>query len=150
MAAGPTYGEDLSVGAVYQLGAHTVSEAEMIEFAAQWAPQDFHTDKDAADAGQFGGLIASGIHTISIYQRLAVLAVFDLWSVIAGRNLSDVRFLRPVRPGDMLTGTVVIEDIVFDDHARALVTTSAELVDGRGNRVLSLTANTYVHARCNQ
>ncbi len=66
-AGGRAYGEDLAVGTVYQLGTHTVSEAEQLDFAAQWDPQDFHTDADAAAAGPFGGLIASGIHTLSIY-----------------------------------------------------------------------------------
>ncbi|WP_024793991.1 MaoC/PaaZ C-terminal domain-containing protein [Tomitella biformata] len=141
------YAEDLRKGAAHQLGSHTVTEAELVEFAAQWDPQGFHIDRSVADAGQFGGLIASGIHTLAIYQRLSVVGIFDDWAVIAGRELRSVRFLRPVRPGDALTGTVVIEDIVFDDRARALVTTSAELVDGAGDRVLSLLMDAYVHAR---
>ena len=105
--AGRAYGEDLVVGTVYQLGTHTVTEAELVEFASQWDPQDFHIDTDVAASGQFGGLIASGIHTMSIYQRLSVLSVFNHWSVIAGRSLREVRFTRPVRPGAELTGKVV-------------------------------------------
>ncbi|MFZ2177329.1 MAG: MaoC/PaaZ C-terminal domain-containing protein, partial [Rhodococcus sp. (in: high G+C Gram-positive bacteria)] len=110
-------------------------------------PQSFHIDKDVAEAGQFGGLIASGIHTIAVYQRLSITRVFANWSVIAGRRLRDVRFLRPVRPNDVLTGTLVIEDIAFDDRSRALLTTSGELVDGDGNRVLSVVVEAYIRAR---
>lgn len=144
------YAEDLRKGATYELGPHTVSEDELVGFASQWDPQDFHIDKETADAGQFGGLIASGIHTLAVYQRLSVLGMIGGWSVIAGRSLQNVRFLRPVRPGDVLTVSVVIEDIVFDERpvkARALVTTSAVMSNGDGDQVLSMIIDAYVRAR---
>lgn len=101
------YGEDLRVGQEYHLGSYTLSEDDLIEFASAWDPQVFHVDKDAAETAQYGGLIASGVQTIAIYQRLVVRDVFDRWSVIAGRSLREVRFLRPARPDDRLTGSVV-------------------------------------------
>lgn len=141
------YAEDLRAGATFELGPYTVSEAELVEFASRWDPQDFHIDKAVADAGQFGGLIASGIHTMAIYQRLSVLGMLNNWSVIAGRSIQDVRFVRPVRPGDVLTLAVLIEDVAFDDRARALVTTSAEMSNGDGDAVLRLRLDAYVRAR---
>ncbi|MFW0793991.1 MaoC/PaaZ C-terminal domain-containing protein [Gordonia sp. CPCC 205515] len=141
------YADDLVVGHRYQLDSYTLDEAELVEFARQWDPQGFHIDAAVADAGAYGGLIASGIHTIAIYQRLSVTGVFDHWSVIAGRTLNDVRFLRPVRPGDTLTGTVLIDAIEFDDRGRALVTTSAEIVNQDGSAVLTLVVDAYVRAR---
>ncbi|MGV9709112.1 MaoC/PaaZ C-terminal domain-containing protein [Gordonia sp. NPDC003424] len=145
--ANVSFADDLAVGHRYRLDSYTVDEAELVEFARQWDPQGFHIDPEVADAGAYGGLIASGIHTLAIYQRLAVLGVFNHWSVIAGRELSDVRFLRPVRPGDTLTGTVGIDEIAFDERGRAMVTTSAELVNQRGAAVLSLVVGAYVRAR---
>lgn len=142
-----SFAEDLVVGHRYSLDSYSLDERELVEFARQWDPQGFHIDSGIADAGAYGGLIASGIHTIAIYQRLAVTGVFDHWSVIAGRQLTDVVFRRPVRPGDTLTGTVIIDDIAFDDRRRALVTTSAELVNQRGAAVLSLVVSAYVRAR---
>ncbi len=141
------YAEDVAKGTAYQLGSYTVTEDELVEFATQWDPQAFHIDKNFADAGQFGGLIASGIQTLAIYQRLVVKEVFSQWSVIAGRSLRDVRFLRPVRPGDVLTGTVAIDDVEFDDRARALVTMTAELVNGEGKSVLSAVVDAYIRTR---
>ncbi|ACY20190.1 MaoC domain protein dehydratase [Gordonia bronchialis DSM 43247] len=141
------YADDLEVGRVYQLDSYTLTEDEIVEFAKTWDPQIFHVDKAAAEAGAYGGLIASGLHTLSIYQRLAVAGSFGEWNVIAGKRFSDVQFLRPVRPGDTLTGTLVIDAVDIDPRGRALVTTTAELVNDRGAAVLSVTVDAYVRTR---
>ena len=66
---------------------------------------------------------------------------------IAGKRLGDVEFLRPVRPGDTLTGSTVIDAIEFDDRDRALVTSSAELRNADGKPVMRTVVEAYVHAR---
>ncbi|MFQ6330928.1 MaoC/PaaZ C-terminal domain-containing protein [Nocardia sp. CWNU-33] len=145
--AGLIHADDLTVGERYEFAHHTVTEQEMIDFASVWDPQLFHTDREVADKGQFGGLIASGLHTLSIYQRLAVTRVSGRWNVIAGRKIREAKFLRPVRPNDVLTGSMVIEEVSLDDRARGLVTTSAELVNGVGVAVLSVVSDVFVHSR---
>ncbi|MYR06951.1 dehydratase [Gordonia sp. SID5947] len=147
VGSGLTYADDLQIGERYPLGTHTITEAEVVEYATAWDPQGFHIDKEIADAGAYGGIIASGIHTLAIYQRLAVSGVFGNWSVIAGKSLTDVRFLRPVRPGDTLTGSITVDDVAFDDRGRALVTTSARLANQRAEEVLSLVVEAFVRAR---
>lgn len=141
------WADDLSVGQIFEFGTHHVSEDELLDFARAWDPQDFHVDKAVAERGPYGGLIASGLHTMSIYQRLNVTGVLNNWRVIAGKRLGDVEFLRPVRPGDTLTGSTVIDAIEFDDRARALVTSSAELRNGDGKPVMRTVVEAYVHAR---
>jgi acyl dehydratase len=141
------YADDLRVGDRYELGHHTVTEEELVNFASAWDPQPFHIDQDVAEQGYFGGLIASGLHTLSVYQRLVVTSANREWKVIAGRSLRDVRFVRPVRANDVLTGTMVIDEIRLDDRARGLVTTSAELVNAQGNCVLTVTTDAYLHSR---
>ena len=89
-----TYGEDLTAGTEYTLGEYTLTEAEVLDFAKAWDPQDFHTDPEAAQAGAYRGIIASGIQTMAVMQRLAVQHVYVGWAVIAGRRADDVRFLR--------------------------------------------------------
>lgn len=145
--AGLSYGVDIFAGSTYELGSYTLSEPEVTGFAAAWDPQIFHVDRAAAEAGAYGGLIASGVQTIAIYQRLAVLAVFSRWSVIAGSGMREVRFLRPVRPGDTLTGAMKIETVHFDARARALVETRGELTNRSGNPVLRLELDVYVRAQ---
>ncbi|WP_077042352.1 MaoC/PaaZ C-terminal domain-containing protein [Rhodococcus sp. MTM3W5.2] len=141
------YAEDLMVGDVIDLGSHTVGEAEMVDFSTVWDPQDSHLDAAAAADGYFGGLIASGMHTTAVYQRLAVLGAYRHWSVIGARGLRDVRFLRPVRPGDVLTGLLVIDEVELDDRGRGLVTTTGQLADAQGRAVFSLLTELYLHRR---
>lgn len=141
------YAEDLTVGEVIDLGSYTVTETELVEFASQWDPQDFHVDRAVAENSYFGGLIASGIHSMAVLQRLSVDGVYRHLKVIGGRGLRDVRFWRPVRPGDALTGTMRIDEVVLDDHGRGLVTSTGQLRDPEGNRVLDLISEAYVRRR---
>jgi len=144
------YAEDLTIGHGFSLGSHTVTEAELVGFATQWDPQWFHIDKQAAGDGHFGGLIASGLHTLAILQRLTVASAGRHWATIAGRGIRNLRFRRPVQPGDVLTGNVVIDDIVFDSRGRALVTTDSTVVNGDGQVVLTVLIDAYLHARRHQ
>ncbi|MDL9935290.1 MaoC/PaaZ C-terminal domain-containing protein [Gordonia sp. ABSL1-1] len=147
-ASARIYADDLQVGRRYELDQYTITEDELVAFASAWDPQDFHIDGDAARSGAFDGLIASGIHTLAIYQRLAVTKTFATWSVIAGRRLDDVRFLRPVRPDDTLTGTIDIVDVVLEPaRGRGLVITDAELVNQYGDPVLRARVEAYVRTR---
>lgn len=140
------YGRDIQAGTRLQLGTHTLTEQAIIDFATAWDPQYFHVDKAAAAGGVYGGLIASGIHTLAIYQRLVAQAALCHWQVIAGRSLRDLRFLRPVRPGDTLTANMTIDAVTFDDRNRALVTNSGVLTNQHGKHVLSLMLDSYVWA----
>ena len=141
------YAEDLAAGELIDLGSHTVTEAELVSFATQWDPQDFHTDRRAAQHSYFGGLIASGIHSIAVLQRLSVDAMYRHFRVLGGRGLRDVRFLRPVRPGDTLTGEMHIDDIILDNRERALVISTGRLQDPEGRPVLDMVVEAYLHRR---
>ena len=61
--------------------------------------------------------------------------------------MRDVSFLRPLRPGDTLSGKVTVDNVVFDNRARGLVTITAKLVDAHGNRVLDVVTDAYLHCR---
>ncbi|MDQ1073377.1 acyl dehydratase [Streptomyces canus] len=116
MVVGPVvssvlYAEDLRPGDVFELGSTTVDKDEILEFGRRFDPLPLHTDEDAAAASRFGGLIASGFHTVAVLQRLLVDAVFSRSGVIAGREIDSVRMRAPVRPGDMLHGTMEIVEI---------------------------------------
>ncbi|MGW0038532.1 MaoC/PaaZ C-terminal domain-containing protein [Gordonia sp. NPDC003376] len=142
------YADDLRVGEVHDLGPHTVGEAELVEFASAWDPQSFHTDRAEAEAGGFHGLIASGIHTLAIAQRLSVTQVIDSWSVIAGRRLREITFTAPVRPDDTLTGTFRIDAIdVEERRGRALISYAIDLRNQRGIGVMHADVEAYVRTR---
>ncbi|MFM9378737.1 MaoC/PaaZ C-terminal domain-containing protein [Gordonia sp. VNK21] len=140
------YGEDLVEGAEYRLGEYTLTEAEIIDFAKQWDPQAFHTDPQAAESGAYRGIIASGVQTIAVMQRLTVQAVYEGWSVIAGRRVGETLFLRPVRPGDTLTGTAVLRRVVPEALGRTGVDIDIELTCD-GKPVLTASFDVLVRTR---
>ena len=102
------YFEDYTPGAVFTSGAITVSEAEIIDFARQYDPQAMHTDPAAAATGRFGGLIASGWHTASMMMRLFATNFLSPASSVASPGIDELRWLQPVRPGDVLSLRVTI------------------------------------------
>lgn len=97
------YFEDLEVGVVRELGSKTITKEEILAFAKDYDPQPFHTDEAAAERSIFGGLIASGWHTASIMMRLIVDGAVERAAVLPSPGFDDLRWLKPVRPGDTLT-----------------------------------------------
>lgn len=130
------FADDLEVGDRVELGRYEVERDDVLDFAGRWDNQWFHTDETAAAQGHFGGVIASGIHTLAILQRLTVEAVYSEWAVLAGRSLDNVRFLEAVRPGDTLTGAIEIAEITLGE-TRGRVTMRSELVNQHGTPVIS-------------
>jgi acyl dehydratase len=141
------HGEDFHPGMEFKFGSVTLSEADMIAFAKLWDPQYFHVDAKAAADSPWGGIIASGIQTVGVYQRLAVEAMWNKTAVKAGRGLT-VKLRRPVRPGATLTGQVVVAEVTQrPERGEAIVVVAAELVDDAGDVVLELTLDGVVLRR---
>ncbi|MEM7177775.1 MAG: MaoC family dehydratase [Pseudomonadota bacterium] len=102
------YFDDLEVGQVFATRPATLSEAEIIAFARQWDPQSFHMDPEAAKASQFGGLIASGFHTLlTAFVGMARLEIFQDASM-GSPGMEEVKWLKPVRPGDTLSTEIEV------------------------------------------
>ena len=97
------YLDDFTEGSIFETEGKTVSEAEILEFAFKYDPQSFHMDVEAAKEGPFGGLIASGIQTMAIGLRLLLQAqVFAPGASMGSPGMDELRWLKPVRPGDTL------------------------------------------------
>ena len=96
------YFEDVAVGDVMRFGRYAVTKEEIVEYARQFDPQPFHLDETAAKASLFGGLAASGWHTASLTMRLLVEGGAPIAGGIIGAGTDELRWLRPVRPGDRL------------------------------------------------
>ena len=94
--------DDLTVGMRYKGGEAEVTRDDIKRFAAEFDPQPFHLDEAAAEKSIFKGLAASGWHTAAIAMRLAVdLHPFGPHPLL-GLAVDDLRWLAPVRPGDVL------------------------------------------------
>ena len=98
----PLYFEDFAVAQVYRSGSLTVTAEDIKAYAAQFDPQPFHLDATAAKASLFGGLAASGWHTASLTMRLLVEGGAPIAGGIIGAGTDELRWPRPVRPGDRL------------------------------------------------
>jgi len=95
------YYEDFSPGEVAEYGGIDVSADEIVAFALQFDPQPFHIDAEAARA-LTGGLIASGWHTCALLLKMNSDAFLARAATVDETGIEDVRWERPVRPGDRL------------------------------------------------
>ena len=100
----PVYFEDFAVGDETLFGHYDVTREEVIEFASRYDPQPFHLSDEAAAKTHFGRLAASGWHTCAM--TMAVIArgvVADGQAGLGSPGIDELRWLKPVYPGDRLT-----------------------------------------------
>jgi len=148
---GPLYLEDLQAGQVLKASAPpTVIDADAIKaFARQFDPQPFHLDETAAAGTLFGGLAASGWHTAALTMRMLVDGGLPLAGGIIGASADEVRWPRPVRPGDSLHVECEVLEVRASrsqpDRGIARVRTST--LNQNGDPVQIMIANLVVRRR---
>lgn len=142
---GLLYAEDLAarVGVLTSLGPATMTEAEIRAFAQRWDPLPIHV----GDGGPFGGVIASGLHTFAVFQRLAVDAAYCSWAVVAGRAIREMVLPQPVFPGDVLTGWVRVSGASPPRNGMAQLEVEGHLENQHRKTVLTLRLDSYVRTR---
>lgn len=131
------YFEDFKVGDSIQLGSYLVTKEEILEFANKYDPQPFHIDEELANLSMFGGLIASGWHTCSICMRLYVDAILNHSASLGSPGVDEIRWKRPVRSGDVLTGKFTIVECRPFRQGIGLVRGKAELRNQEDRIVMS-------------
>lgn len=141
------YFEDFHVGEIMPLGPYTVSEEEIIEFAKKYDPQFFHADPIAAKESVFGGIIASGWHTASIFMRMQYDSFLYDSKTIASPGTEKIDWLIPVRPGDTLTGTneVINTRVSKSKPDRGLVECRVIINNHHDDMVMRLTTKAFFH-----
>jgi acyl dehydratase len=140
------YAEDLAIGQRFPFRTYLIEQAEIIAFAERFDPLFIHIDPVAAANGPFGGIIASGLHTMAIYQRLVVEAMWSQVAGVAGRRIES-EFQRPVRPGTVLTGHAEIAAVAHRPGRNdAVVTVRSQITDGT-RPVLSVILDAVIYAR---
>jgi acyl dehydratase len=143
------YFEDYVPGHVYEFGTIAVSEPEIVAFARQFDPQYFHLDPEKAAGGPFGGITASGWHTISLAMRLYVDHYLSHVASLASPGAEDIRWLKPVRPGDALRIRVTILDARSSRSKpdRGIVRARVEAINQMDDVVLSMTLVSFIGRR---
>jgi acyl dehydratase len=102
MAMTERFYEDFEVGQKHHSGTYEVTAERIKAFAAEFDPQPFHLDEQAAKTSLFKGLAASGWHTAAIVMKLLVESDVHVAGGAIGGGVEDLRWPRPVRPGDVL------------------------------------------------
>ncbi len=104
MVALMKYFEDMEVGAETVFGDYDVTREEVLEFAHKYDPQPFHLSDEAAGKTHFGRLAASGWHTCAMTMAVIVRHLSeDRQAGLGSPGVDDLRWLKPVYPGDRLT-----------------------------------------------
>lgn len=144
----PRYFEDFTVGAVYEFGSARVTEPEIVAFARQFDPQTMHTDPEAAAKGPTGGLIASGWHTIAMMMRMYADHYLPE-NGLPAPGVDEVRWLRPVRPGDTLRMRVTIQEARLSQSKpdRGVIRPFSEVLNQRDEVVLTMRPINLVRRR---
>ncbi|MDX2440717.1 MAG: MaoC family dehydratase [Desulfobacterales bacterium] len=105
------YLEDYVEGVVHEFGPIDITEDEIVQFGKQFDPQLFHTDPNGAKETVYGGLIASGWHTCSLFMRLFVEHYLPGPASMGSPGVDELRWLKPVRPGDKLTLRITVHKV---------------------------------------
>jgi acyl dehydratase len=140
--------EDYPVGAVFEFGSVTLSQEEMIAFARQFDPQDMHIDPVLAAAGPFGEIIASGWHTVGTMMRMLALHYLPK-NGLASPGIDELRWPRPVRPGDTLRVRATVTDARRSRSKpdRGIVTALVEVLNQKDEVVLTMRPMNLIRTR---
>jgi acyl dehydratase len=141
--------EDYAPGAVFEYGEMQVTEPEIVEFARRFDPQYIRVDRERAAQGPFGGLIASGWHTAAMMMRLIVDNFLPRRASLGSPGVDELRWLRPVRPGDVLSVRLSIVEATQSRSKpdRGVVRTLCEVLNQDREVVLSLRAMNIIARR---
>jgi acyl dehydratase len=143
------YFEDYPPTTVIEGGAVAVTESDIVEFARRYDPQTMHTDPEAAAHGHFGGLIASGWHTAALMMRLFAAHFLSPASSLASPGIDELRWLKPVRPGDVLSLRVTVTEARRSRSKpdQGIVRSLVEVLNQNGEVVMSLKPISLIRCR---
>ncbi|MDI6616505.1 MAG: MaoC family dehydratase [Syntrophaceae bacterium] len=141
--------EDFTVGYRFETPGVTITESQIIDFAMQYDPQPFHMDTETAKQSIFGGLIASGIHTLAATFRLILMTGVTRDSNLGSPGFDELRWLRPVRPGDTIRAVGEVLEIIPSTSKpdRGLVRFRYSAVNQRNEEVLTVISNKIIARR---
>ena len=134
------YWEDMAPGFARDLGTVTLSAEEIKEFAGQFDPQPFHIDEAAGRRSIYGNLCASGWHTCAMAMRLTVENFLNESSSMGSPGLENLRWLKPVYPGD----TLRLQYTISESRAMrkrpdiGMVRASWDMINQNGEKVLHM------------
>lgn len=143
------YFEDFRVGQVFPLGPYHVTRQEILDYAREFDPQDFHLDEDVAKASVLGGLAASGWHSCAMLMRMICDGYLNRATGMGSNGLSDVKWLKPVFAGETLTGTMTVltARVSRSRPDMGILECRWDLMNDRGERKMEQTGVNFMRVR---
>jgi acyl dehydratase len=143
------YFDDFTPGREFRTDGATITEAQILDFALAFDPQPFHLDVEAAKQSIFGGLIASGFHTMALTFRLFAQTRALAACSLGSPGVDELRWLRPVRPGDTLRAVVRVAEQrpSTSKPDRGIVRLQWTTLNQAGEPVLTMTSMQLVRRR---
>ncbi|SMG47291.1 MaoC family dehydratase [Paraburkholderia susongensis] len=134
--------EDMEVGTTREVGKHTFTREEIVEFAQKFDPQPFHLDEAAAAESPFRGLVASGWHTCSVMMGMLVRNVLAGSTSMGSPGIDEILWLKPVRVGDTITMMNIVVDkrVSGSKPDRGIVSTRWEGINQHGETVITVSS----------
>lgn len=145
----PRYLEDFQVGERWVSSPTTIAEEEMVAYGLANDPQTMHTNPELAKSGPFGGLIASGWQIAALSMRVFVQSGGYGKTPVIGMGIDELRWRKPVRPGDILTVEREVVEIVRSESQpdRGTIRTQVSVRNQAGEVVMTLLTLGRVPAR---
>ncbi len=142
------YFEDLAAGQKFRSPTKRIDAGAIKAFAAEFDPQPFHLDDEAARATMFGGLAASGWHTAALSMRLCLTSDFRPAGGILGAG-GELTWSRPVRPGDELRVEIeIVETRLSRSHSgQGVVKVRVTTLNQHDETVQTFTPTLFVDRR---
>lgn len=141
--------EDFHVGQVIPLGPYIVTREEIIAFAAEFDPQPFHMDEEAARNSVLGGLCASGWHSCAMLMRMICDSYLNRSAGMGSSGLDEVKWLKPVYPGETLSGimTVISRRVSLKRPEMGILVCRWEVFSETGEKKLEETGVNFMRVR---
>ncbi|MBL8839770.1 MAG: MaoC family dehydratase [Alphaproteobacteria bacterium] len=143
------YLDDFKPGDRFEGRGYTFTESEIIDFALRYDPQPIHIDVEAAKAGPFGGLIASGFQSLAITFRLIYQTGWFSSASLGGPGMDNLRWHKPVRPGDTLRAFADVKEVRPSKSKpdRGLLIYELSAVNQSGETVMTATLMSFLKRR---
>jgi len=137
------YAEDLAVGDWMNLGPVEVTRDEIVDFARRFDPLPIHVD---GTDSPFGDVIASGMHTLSLFASISSPKFMARLALVAGKGFDRMRLPHPVRPGSVLTGSLQVVEVRMGSR-KADVHCLYQMADQNGDLVMTMVGIQVVRRR---
>ena len=127
--------DEFTIGQVFKTKFFKLTKEEIMRFAEEFDPQYMHLDEEKAQHGRFNGIIASGIHTIALSFKLWIEEGMYGNDVIAGTEMNNIKFIKPVYPEDELHTIVEVIDKKTKNNETGILTVLLSTYNNKEQKV---------------